>query len=281
MRMSLKADLHTHTTFSDGIFSPYELVKKCKQRGLSVIAITDHDSVSAFPDAIEYGKEFGVEVIPGVELSAMVEDKDVHILGYFLDYTNKHLLEYLEFFRIERVKRAQRIVAKLNSINVPLKIEMVLEQAGVGSVGRPHIASALLEEGLIQSYHEAFEKFIGNGGPAYEKKFHLLPEEAIKLISSSGGLAFLAHPGKYTSDEVLNILIQSGLDGIETIHPSHTPAHTNHYRGVVTEYFLLESGGSDFHGGKKNDDEVLGSYYIDESKVNMMKHRLFSHNSSH
>ena len=275
--MSLKADLHMHTNCSDGVFSAYELVKKCKQKGLSIIAITDHDSVAAFPDAIEYGKEFGVEVIPGVELSAMVEEKDVHILGYFLDYTNKRLLEYLEFFRVERVKRAERIVAKLNSINVPLKIEAVLQKAAGGSVGRPHIASAMVDEGHIQNYHEAFERFIGNGGPAFEKKFNLTPDEAIKLISSSGGLSFLAHPGRYTSDEVLNILIKSGLDGIEVIHPSHTMAHTNHYRGVVGEYYLLESGGSDFHGGRKNDDEILGSYFIDEQRVTMMKNRLFSH----
>lgn len=279
--MNFKADLHMHTTFSDGVYSPYELVKRCKQGGLSVIAITDHDSVDAFPDAIQYGKEFGVEVIPGVELSAMVDDKDVHILGYFLDYTSKHLQEYLEFFRIERIKRAERIVAKLNTINVPLKIESVLERAGKGSVGRPHIASAMVEHGYIQNYHEAFDKFIGNGGPAFEKKFNLSPEEAIKLISSSGGLSFLAHPGRYTSDEAVIHLIKCGLDGIEVIHPSHTATHAAHYRGIVGEYYLLESGGSDFHGGKKNDDEMLGSYYIDDEKVEMMKRRLFSQQSPH
>ncbi|KAB2924365.1 MAG: PHP domain-containing protein [Bacteroidetes bacterium] len=268
-----------HTTCSDGVFSPYELVKRCKQRGLSVIAITDHDSVAAFPDAIAYGKEFGVEVIPGVELSAMVDEKDVHILGYFIDYTSARLQEYLEFFRRERIKRAERIVAKLNSINVPLSIDSVMQRAGTGSVGRPHIASAMVEKGYIQSYQEAFERFIGNGGPAFEKKFNLSPEDAIKLISSSGGLSFLAHPGRYTPDEAVIRLIKSGLDGIETIHPSHTPAHTAHYRGVVGEYYLLESGGSDFHGGKKNDDDVLGSYYIDEGKVGMMKRRLFSQQS--
>ncbi len=275
----IKADMHMHTTYSDGIFSPYEVVKKCKQRGLSVISITDHDSVDAFPDAIEYGKEFGVEVIPGVELSALVDDRDVHILGYFLDYTNKRLLEYLEFFRRERVKRAERIVAKLNNINVPLTIESVLERAGHGAVGRPHIASAMVEEGYIETYHQAFEKFIGNGGPAFEKKFQLTLKDAIQLISSSGGLSFLAHPGRFTTEELLHQTIRSGLDGIEVIHPSHQPSHTSYYRGVVNEYFLLESGGSDFHGGKKNDDEVLGNFYIDESRVNMMKHRLFSGNS--
>ena len=272
--------MHMHTTHSDGIFSPYELITKCKQHNLSVISITDHDSVAAFPDAIEYGKEFGVEVIPGVELSALVDDRDVHILGYFLDYTNKRLLEYLEFFRQERVKRAERIVAKLNNINVPLTIESVLERAGHGAVGRPHIASAMVGEGYIETYNQAFEKFIGNGGPAFEKKFQLTLKDAIQLISSSGGLSFLAHPGRFTTEELLHQTIRSGLDGIEVVHPSHQPSLTSYYRGVANEYFLLESGGSDFHGGKKNDDEVLGNFYIDESRVNMMKHRLFSGNSS-
>ena len=204
----LKADLHMHTTFSDGVFSPYELIKKCKQKGLSIISITDHDSVASFPDAIEYGKEFGVEVIPGVELSALVEEKDVHILGYFVDYTNPNLLEYLEFFRRERVKRAERIVAKLNNINVPLKFEAVMDRAGKGAVGRPHIASAMVEGGFIETYHQAFEKFIGNGGPAYEKKFQLTLTDAIKLISSSGGLSFLAHPGRYTTEELLGYFVE-------------------------------------------------------------------------
>lgn len=265
-----------HTNFSDGEFSPNELIQMCAKKRLSIISITDHDSVSAFPDAIEYGKGLGVEVIPGVELSAMVDDKDVHILGYFLDYTNKRLLEYLEFFRIERVKRAERIVAKLNSMNIPLTLESVLKRAGKGSVGRPHIASALIDEGYISSFHEAFERYIGNNGPAYEKKFYFSPEEAIQLISSSGGLSFLAHPGRFTSDDVLQQMIKKGLDGIEVIHPSHTPTLASHYRGVVSEYFMLESGGSDFHGGKKNDDVTLGEYYIDETKVEMMKNRLFS-----
>ena len=208
-----------------------------------------------------------------------MDDKDVHILGYFLDYKNQTFLDHLKFFRLERIKRAERIVDKLNSLNVPLRIESVMERAGVGSVGRPHIATALLEEGFTSTYQEAFDKLIGNGCPAFEKKFQVSPFEAVKLISSAGGLSFLAHPGRYTTDEMVQHLIKTGLDGIEVIHPSHTQERVAHYRGVVSEYFLLESGGSDFHGGKKNDDVVLGSYYVDESRVTMMKRRLFSTNS--
>lgn len=274
--MGLKADLHMHTNFSDGELSPNELLALCVRKGLSIISITDHDSVSAFPDAAAQGKKLGLEVIAGVELSASLDDKDIHILGYFVNYENKRLQEYLEFFRIERVKRAERIVAKLNALNIPLKFESVMERAGIGSVGRPHIASALLDQGFIKTYHEAFDRYIGNSGPAYEKKFQLSPEEAIQLISSSGGLSFLAHPGRFTSEEVIQHLIKKGLDGIEVIHPSHTPAHSAHYRGIVGEYFLLESGGSDFHGGKKSDGVTLGEYFIDGGKVEMMKNRLFS-----
>ena len=277
--MGAKADLHMHTICSDGAFSPYELVKKTKSLGLSIISITDHDSVAAIPDAIEFGKEFGVEVISGVELSASFDDKEVHILGYFVDYKSQRLIDYLTFFRHERIKRAERIVEKLNNLHVPLRIESVMEHAGTGSVGRPHIAAALVDEGFTNSYQEAFDRFIGNGGPAYERKFNFSPSEAIQLIASSGGLSFLAHPGRFTSDGMLQQLIKAGVDGIEVIHPSHAPEHVLHYRGVTNEYYLLESGGSDFHGGKKRDDTTLGSFFVGEEKVDTMKRRLFHHRS--
>ncbi len=278
--MGAKADLHMHTICSDGALSPYELIKKAKAQGLSAVSITDHDSVAAIPDALEFGKEFGVEVISGVELSSSFEDKEVHILGLFVDYKSQRLLDYLTFFRHERIKRAERIVAKLNSLQVPLKIESVMEHAGTGSVGRPHIAAAMVDEGITKSYQESFDRYIGNGGPAYERKFQFSPAEAVQLIASSGGLSFLAHPGRYTTDAMLQHLIKAGIDGIEVIHPSHTQEHIVHYRGVISEYYLLESGGSDFHGGKKNDDAVFGSFFIDEDKVDAMKRRLFLQRSS-
>jgi predicted metal-dependent phosphoesterase TrpH len=273
---SIRADLHTHTAYSDGVLAPRELVDKARAAGISTISITDHDNVGALEEAIEYGKSVGVEVIPGLELSAAMGEKDVHILAYFIDHKNRNLLDYLTFFRYERLKRAERIVEKLNRINIPIKFESVQEQAGVGSLGRPHIASVLMEEGFIDSYHEAFAKYIGVGGPAYEKKFQLSPEEAIRLISDSGGLSFLAHPGKYTSELELALLIKAGLDGIEVVHPSHNEARQEHYRGVVSQYFLLESGGSDFHGGKKNDESTFGAYWVPLQVVEAMKKRLFS-----
>ena len=271
-----RADLHLHTTYSDGALSPEVLLQRAHDVGLTIVSITDHDNVGGLDEAIEVGKGLGVEIIPGVELSVALNDKDIHLLAYFFDYNNQKLLDYLAFFRYERLKRAERIVQKLNDINVSLKMDAVLDQAGIGSVGRPHIASALLEEGLIETYHEAFMKYIGVGAPAYEKKYQLSPLEATQLIAQAGGLTFLAHPGKYTTDFELSTLIQTGLDGIEVVHPSHNEARQEFYRGVVHQYFLLECGGSDFHGGKKNDDQTLGVYTVSLQVVEDMRTRLFS-----
>ncbi|MBI4417280.1 MAG: PHP domain-containing protein [Ignavibacteriales bacterium] len=271
-----KADLHTHTIYSDGALPPHELVQKAAAAGISTLAITDHDHVGAIDEAIKAGRDLSVIVIPGVELSVTLDGKDLHILSYFIDFTNPTLLEYLAFFRTERLKRAERMVHKLNSLNVPLKLDRVLEHAGIGAVGRPHIASALMEEGHVGSFHEAFDRFIGIGGPAYETKFQMHPQEAFRLITSSGGLSFLAHPGRYLSEQELLELIKMGLDGIEVVHPSHSDQQREYYRSIVHQYFLLESGGSDFHGGRKNDDHVFGSVTVPLHVVETMRSRLFS-----
>ncbi|MEW6509560.1 MAG: PHP domain-containing protein [Bacteroidota bacterium] len=272
--MDGKADLHLHTTFSDGALSPRELIDRARQAGLDAIAITDHDHTGALDEALALGREAGIEVITGVELSTSVGEQDIHILGYCFDHHDRGLQEYLSLFRSERRKRAERIVAKLNGLHVPLSIEAVLDQAGTGSVGRPHIANALLEEGLTGTYHEAFLKYIGFGKPAYEKKHLVTPREAVALIAKAGGLSFLAHPAHAVDEKLLLELISTGIDGIEVVHPSHSPELVTHYSGIVSEYFLLESGGSDFHGGRRNDREALGRYVVSTEHVEMMRRRL-------
>lgn len=271
-----RADLHLHTVHSDGALTPYEIVKRARDAGLGAIAITDHDNLSALDEAIEWGSSLGVQVVAGLELSATMGEKDLHLLAYFIDRNNERLLDYLAFFRQERLRRAERIVQKLNRINVPLRFDSVLEQAGIGSVGRPHIANALVEHGLTDSFHEAFEKYIGTGGPAFEKKFQLTPQDAIRLINSAGGLSFLAHPGRSTREEEIISLISLGLDGIEIVHPSHQEEQRNYYRGIVDHYFLLESGGSDFHGGRKGDGHTFGVFTVPMRILDAMKKRLFS-----
>lgn len=266
-----------HTYFSDGVYSPEELVLKAGIAGLSVISITDHDIVDALDEAINLGKEAGIEVIPGVEISAEHKGKETHILAYYVDHKNAELLEYLKNFRKERVIRAGKIVDKLNELDVPLKLEDVLSHAkGNSSIGRPHIAMALVDGGYVDNYYEAFSKYLGDDKPAYVKKPNMNVQEAVKLVSRCGGLSFVAHPGKnLRNSNYIYEMIEAGVDGIEIIHPSHTDYDIAFYQDLASQYFLLESGGSDFHGGRINDESILGQYCISEKKVSAMKNRLF------
>lgn len=268
-----KADLHLHTNKSDGQFSVEELIKLAKAAELDIISITDHDTIDAIQEAIEIGKHYGIEVIPGLEISSDFLDNEIHILAYFFDTNSKELEEYLNFFRAERFRRALRIIDKLNSIGLSLSIDDVLEVAGNSTIGRPHIAKAMVNKNLVSNYYEAFNKYIGNGCVAYERKVHLSPQSACKIINDVGGLSFIAHPNNM-SEDIIKILIESGIDGIEVIHPSHLPHKVEFFRGIVNEYFLLESGGSDFHGGERNDLSNLGKYYISGAKVDAMRNYL-------
>lgn len=241
--------------------------------GLDIISITDHDNLAGIEAAVEFGKQLGVEVIPGVEISTDIEDKEVHLLGYFIDIYHDEFQKYLSFFRQERYNRACRIIKKLNNLGISITIESVILKAKNGAIGRPHIAQALIEAGYVSNFYEAFDKYIGNHCPAFERKIHVSPQSALKLINDAGGLSFIAHPG-YISEKLLISLIKFGIDGIEVVHPCHNPSQVNYYRGIVNEYCLLASGGSDFHGGKRDDEHNLGKYYIPSSYVETMRKML-------
>ncbi len=271
--MSMKIDLHMHTTYSDGAFSPTELLLKAKEVGLDVISITDHDSVNGLKEAISVGKEIGIEVIPGLEISTDLDEKEIHLLAYFIEIDNDELQKYLSFFRDERLHRAKRIVQKLRNLGFSITIDDVIDHAQNSAIGRPHIAYAMVNLGLINNYYEAFEKYIGDYGPAFERKIHVSPQSATKLISDAGGLSFIAHPG-YMKESILTDLIKAGIDGIEVVHPSHSENQINFYRGIVNQYCLLEAGGSDFHGGKKEDGDSLGKYLISSNNLEAMRNML-------
>jgi len=271
--MTHKTDLHTHTFYSDGFNSPENLIERANKKGIKILSITDHDSTNGFAEAVEHAKKFEIEVIPGVEISTDIRDTEVHILGYFVDPKNEDLEHYLNFFREERYKRAIRMVRKLNVLGLDISIEDVMAIAKTSAVGRPHIAQALLAKGQVKSFFEAFYKFIGNHAPAYERKVHLSPQSAFKIISDAGGLSFIAHPGNMP-EILIKELIDAGVDGIEVIHPSHSHDQVRYYRGIVNEYFLLESGGSDYHGGKREDEENLGKFYTSSKVVDTMRTRL-------
>ena len=268
-----KADLHMHTNHSDGMYTPSELIDLVKKNEIDKIAITDHDSINGIEEATECGRSLGIEVIPGVEISTDIEDREVHLLGYFLDIKNDELNKYLTFFREERFHRAKRIVQKLRNLGMNISIDDVMDKAKNSAVGRPHIASTMVDLKLVDDYYEAFDKYLGDNKPAAERKIHVSPQSALKIISDAGGLSFIAHPG-YVKESILITLIKAGLDGIEVVHPSHKEYKKRFYKGIVNQYCLLESGGSDFHGGKKGDADNLGKYYIDASKVEAMRKRL-------
>lgn len=271
--MLARIDLHTHTNLSDGVLSPSQLVQKARDRGLDIISITDHDSVNGIKEASEYGKTIGLEVIPGVEISTDVDDKEIHLLAYFIDIESEELKKYLSFFRDERMHRAKRIIQKLRNLGLKISIEDVIERSKNSAIGRPHIAYTMVDLGLIPNYQQAFEKFIGDNGPAFERKIHVSAQSALKLISDAGGLSFIAHPG-FMKENLLLSLIKAGVDGIECVHPSHSENQVQFYRGIVNQYCLLESGGSDFHGGKKADDDNLGKYLINQNILDAMKKML-------
>jgi predicted metal-dependent phosphoesterase TrpH len=268
-----KADLHIHTKCSDGLFTPEEIVRKAVHAGLKAISITDHDTVTGIDQAKPLALELGLELIPGVEMSSAYKGYDIHILGYFFDYQQSELKGYLDHCRRLRTERAERMVQKLGKMGVKIEIEQIIMKAQNGSVGRPHIAAVLQDGGFVKSFSEAFSKYLGSHSPAYVKSIETHPEEVIRLINEAGGLSFLAHPAQNTTDEVLKQLISFGLDGLEIIHPSHDAYRQNYYREIANEYFMLFSGGSDYHGLKDHEDN-FGQIWIPYDWVTKMKSRL-------
>jgi 3',5'-nucleoside bisphosphate phosphatase len=244
------ADLHVHTTFSDGLLSPSEMVERAAEGGLRAMGVTDHDTVDGISEAIRSGSLKGVEVVPGVELSSQYNGKDVHIIGYYPDPGCGELMVYLKLFRDERFKRAEKMVRNLNNRGVDIRIAEVEAKSRGRCIGRPHIAEVLMDRGYVETIQSAFNKYIGYGAEAYEQKYKLPPDEAIRLITGSKGLAFLAHPGAAISETVITNFVKSGLDGIEVVHPFLSPPRRNQLHALAVKMGLLMSGGSDCHGGR-------------------------------
>jgi hypothetical protein len=268
-----KVDLHIHSDRSDGSFSCKEIIDYASNVGLKAISITDHDDISTLDATENYCSNKGIEFISGIEISARSTAFDLHLLGYFFDYRNKHLKEYIDFFQSERLKRARKIVNLLKNYGIKLAFDLILKKAGPGSIGRPHIADVMLEEGHVYNYYEAFNKYIGDGMPCSVPKYKISPAEAIALINNAGGICVIAHPGTDLTDEGIMDLIKSGMDGIETIHPRHTQQQVDHYRELIQKHDLLETGGSDCHGNRKS-QVLIGHFNIPYSIVEKMKTRL-------
>jgi len=266
-------DLHIHTTFSDGSCTLQQIMAFAQAKGLKAISITDHDCTDAYPLAIEMGEDMDIEVIPGVELSSEIQGTDIHILGYYIDFNNPEFIKKLNEMKKARFARAQKIVANLNKQGIDLRFETVLDIAGEGAIGRPHIAAAMLREELVYSFREAFDKFIGYNSPAYVEKLKMSPKEVFDLIKAAGGVPVLAHPGVTSVDERIAEFIRDGLQGIEVYHTEHPAAAERHYLKVCKKNNLAFTGGSDFHSTNHNKFD-LGNPRIPYAAVNSLKDKL-------
>jgi hypothetical protein len=276
----MRIDLHVHTTASDGLLSPVRLLGLAKDAGVGILAVTDHDSTDAVDAAMNEGWRLGVEVIPAVEINTDVDTTEVHVLGYYIDHRQSWLQEFLTRQRDGRVNRAARMVEKLNALGIPVTFERVRAIAG-GAVGRPHVARALIEAGVVKSTEEAFEKYIGRNGPAYIERMKVTPQEAVQVILKAGGIPVLAHPGWGVREEMIPPLVEGGLEGLEVYYPDHTPAMVTRFLEIASQLHLLVTGGTDFHGGDLATRVSVGSQYVPVDAVQRLKERAGSRAQRH
>ncbi|MCS7184518.1 MAG: PHP domain-containing protein [bacterium] len=268
--MEKVADLHLHTNHSDGVYSVSEVLKKATEAGIGVISITDHDILTAYKEI----DNTNLEVIPGVELSANENGKEVHLLGYFVDINNEYLNEKLYYFRKGRVLRAKQIIMKLKSIGIDVDIDFSKHP----SICRPHIARAMLEKGYVKSFKEAFEKFLSEGGPAYVPKNFFNIKETVKIVKAAKGICAIAHPyfGGPKRISGFRSLKEIGVDGIEVFHPEHPSEYTRRLWRIAKEVGFFITGGSDFHNENEHRSERVGIIKIEYEYIENMKRFLYN-----
>ena len=275
----MKADLHLHTTASDGRLAPKELVSLAVKVGLDVIAITDHDTIDGIAPALAAAKTIpSFTVIPGVEINTDVPHGEVHILGYFIDYKDRKLAASLQKLRDSRLGRAQQIIAKLGNLGMKIEWQRVCELAQGGSVCRPHIAQALFEKGYVGSEKEAFNKYIGHDGPAYVERYKLLPVEAVELVRDAQGLPVLAHPADISDlKELVPELKESGLVGIEIYYRDYGSDIIDGLLKVAGQYNLIPTGGTDYHAFGDDSEVMIGGALTPPNSVEQLFARADKH----
>ncbi len=255
-------DLHLHTTASDGVMSPSEIVKYAKAKGLQAISITDHDTIGGLEEGLAEGRRIGFEVIPGIEISAEHSPGSMHLLGYFMDIHHPRLKERLAHLQQARAERNPKMVEKLNHLGVDLTYEEVVRASGGGQVGRPHFAQVLVEKKYARNFQDAFERYLKKGAPAYVDKFRYSPREAIHFVNEAGGVVVLGHPntlglsGSNELDNLILSLLKEGLKGIEAFYPEHSSYEIVYYKALAERYGLVVTGGTDYHGIEKESLDI-------------------------
>lgn len=245
------ADLHVHTYYSDSTFSPEEVLSAAKDKALSAIAICDHDTTDGVEPCAKIGMESGIEVIPGIELTVEKPDAEIHILGYMIDYRLQWLQKKLKTIQEGRVKRIYKMLERLDAEGIKIAAKEVFDIAGRGSVGRLHLARAILNSGAAKNFREVFEKYLGFGRSCYVPNIKFEPKEAIEMVIQAGGVPVIAHPGILSRDEYIPELVSCGLKGIEVYHTDHNTSTTRHYEELADSLGLIKTGGSDCHGAGK------------------------------
>lgn len=267
-----QVDLHTHTNRSDGLLAPAALVQLAKQRGLIVLAITDHDTTAGLAPAAEEAARLGLELVPGVELSSERDEHEVHVLGYFIDPANATLQATLAQHARDRQTRIERIVARLNETGTPVEQARVMELASPGTIGRAHVARALIERGYVQSVNEAFDRYLAHGRPGYVPRAKTTGADAVRLIRTAGGVAVLAHP--LTTGDIagtLGELVPAGLEGLEVYYGEYDDATRQQLRRIADDWHLIPTGGSDYHGEGFKPGRDLGGPLVPMASVEQLR----------
>jgi len=272
MAQASASDLHIHSHFSDGTFSPAEIVEIARRSNLTHIAITDHDTTEGVAEEVEAGRKEGVKTIPALELSTDFEGREIHLAGLFIDTANKKLRRFLQKMRTERTERIYRMCEKLEELNVTISPGEILALAGHGSPGRPHVAHAMLRAGIVTTISEAFHKYLGDGRRAYVPKSPLAPRKAVELIRQAQGLAVLCHPGETPDDDLIRKFYHFGIDAIEAFYPTYQESTVQGYIELARKYGLGISGGSDCHGFRK-EQVLVGSVRVPDSFVSDLYRR--------
>lgn len=267
------ADLHTHTTASDGRLTPENLIRLAKEKGLAAVGVTDHDTVTGLDGALAAGYGHGIMVVPGVELSTEWEEKEIHILGYYIDWHEDSLLAFLEAMRRERTRRVARMVTRLQELGYNVNLGEVQRETQGEAVGRPHIAAALVRRGYFPSLKTAFKTLLARGRPAYVPRAKVTPVRAVEVILKAGGVPVLAHPGLSQADALIPELVTAGLQGIEVYYPYHSACIITHYLELAAGFDLVVTGGSDFHGIVDESHGDLGTCCVSMAKVEELQAR--------
>ncbi len=268
-------DLHVHTNYSDGLFSPITVVQNAIERKISGIAITDHDSIDGIEEAIKESKKHdNIEVIPGIEFGCVYKNEEVHILGLYINYKDPTLIDKTKILKDERKERGLRMIKLINELGMKITIEDVMEFSRDNYIGRPHIARALLKAGYVENLQEAFNRYLARDKPAYSERFAYSIEEVIALIKNLGGISSLAHPGLLNNTNIIDYCISVGIDAIESSHSKHSKSQTKTFKKIANKNNLLITGGSDCHGDESSGQLLLGQFGVDEEEIFKIKERL-------